>query len=196
MLPFTSASAGQVPAATYTVSPAPAVPDAGAANATVGATDPRIQYSSQWKDSSTCGGSSKSASDAGSQFVFQFKGSAIFMNINLGLTGLVYSADVDGVTDIVDGFRTTQNCGTGWSRFNLDSSLHTVTITILGPSQKAPASSTSQSSLDFSSFTVTSEGSGAAANAGTDTLRSTRRSWVVSLGLSFITAGIMKLAFV
>ncbi|TDL13930.1 hypothetical protein BD410DRAFT_312953 [Rickenella mellea] len=129
--------------------------------------------------------------------IFQFFGSAIFMNLNNAPTGMVYSATVDGVSDIVDAFRQAQDCGVGWSRFNLDEQLHTLNITILGPSTKAPASSISQASLDFTSFFVTSQSSSAGGTSNptptSSAMSSHMLSWVATVSVVVVFASISKL---
>ncbi|TDL23944.1 hypothetical protein BD410DRAFT_129642 [Rickenella mellea] len=146
----TPSNTASVPKATYTLQPPP-VSQAGSTNSTVAATDGRIVYSPQWTTSSTCSAVTRSCNDTGAYMKFQFIGTAVYMNLQLGTSGVVYTADVDGQADTVDGYRTTDSCGTGWSRFDLASGLHTVTVTIAGPSPNSP-SGNSQAGMDFTSF--------------------------------------------
>ncbi|TDL17528.1 hypothetical protein BD410DRAFT_546314 [Rickenella mellea] len=192
-IPSTSVS---LPPATYTPAPPPVAP-VGATNTSVSALDPRIQYSPNWQTTNLCSGTSKSCGDAGQTMTFQFSGSAIFMNLNNAPTGMVYSATVDGVTDVVDAFRQGQDCGVGWSRFNLDNQLHVLNITILGPSSQTPASSISQASLDVTSLVVTSQASGTGSTSSpkptSSALPSNMVSWVAAVTIAMVCAGISKL---
>ncbi|TDL23508.1 hypothetical protein BD410DRAFT_827801 [Rickenella mellea] len=158
--PTFSATIPTLPTTTYSIIPAPEATD-GSFNTTISAVDPRIQYSNlEWGDTYTCNTTSKTCSEPAEYMLFQFVGTAIFMNLNMGLTGMIYSASVDGSSDIVDGFRSANSCGTGWSRFGLSNELHTVNITILGTSPQTPNSLLSEAAVDFSSFIVTSRPNG------------------------------------
>ncbi|TDL23477.1 hypothetical protein BD410DRAFT_162479 [Rickenella mellea] len=155
--PSSSSSIPTLPQATYSLIPAPAATD-GSFNTSIAALDPRIQYSGpQWGVTSTCNTTSKSCSDPAAFMLFQFTGTAIFMNLNMGLTGMIYSATLDGSSDIVNGFRPTDSCGTGWSRFGLSNVLHMLNITIISNSPQTPNSSLADAAVDFSGFIVTSK---------------------------------------
>ncbi|TDL23478.1 hypothetical protein BD410DRAFT_787323 [Rickenella mellea] len=152
-------STSTAPQTTYSLIPASASPD-GYVNVTVNATDPRIQYSGlsglQWTNSSTCSTKSKSCKTFGSFLTFQFTGTAIFFNVGMGPTGMICNATMDGmVSFLIDGYRPNPGCGPIWSQFGMANILHTVNISLIGPSALAPPSEQSQAAVDFLGFTVT-----------------------------------------
>ncbi len=76
------------------------------------------------------------------------------MNLGTGVNGMVFTALMDGTTDLVDGYtpQTSQTCGVVWSRFGLAQGTHTLNVTIVGVSPNAPASDVSQAAMDFTGF--------------------------------------------
>ncbi|TDL16578.1 hypothetical protein BD410DRAFT_795229 [Rickenella mellea] len=160
-----------------------------ATNVTVMAQDPRIEYSPQWVTTTTCTNDTKSANEAGANMLFSFTGSAIFLNLNMGLTGLVFQAALDGQIDTVDAFHTNgDQCGTGWARYGLDDSRsHTVNVTILGKSPNAPpdGSGSSQAAFDFMNFTVLAAPNNTASSATTNAIPSGKYTWTVGAVSAF-----------
>ena len=139
--PSTSSSV-QVSAPTFTQS-FPASSNAGMTNSTVSATDPRISYGNgNWTGTTACSDSSKTTSTAGSTLTFEFTGTAVFMTTIEGAETGLFTVSLDEGTVAVDASVQSSGCGTSWSSFNLENTLHTVFVTFVGDGSRSAADST------------------------------------------------------